>query len=454
MDLRDFRLTLRRNWLFAILAFDVCIILGIAAAFLPQSTYRASTSLSAQPQVTSGASDLTRLTQFVIPIVVTTAESRSVRDTIRETLPEEIQPFGISVSVSANASVLRIQVESNSPQSAKFWADAIAETVIDMDISPLMRLALIDAAVVPTTPVAPRPVPIMLAAGVLGLIAAVFAAVFAGRVRDAFDSAELIRQRLGTNVIGELPRMRMLRRSDRALIDILDEGSPLLAESFKSLRTNLEFRLAAQKPRAVAISSYQMGEGKSSVCAGIGWALAAVGQEVIAIDSDLRRPALHHRLGRPMDLGLADLRLVDFDDVLQSTNSRGLRFVPAGLPDRSPADVVAVNLPRAIEEARARANVVLVDAPPLEMVAETPQVISNCGHVILVVDAGSVNLPELANAVAQLREQGAELLGVVINRVRRRWWSRTYDYYSYGTQTTERKPARQRAIGGRTRSRV
>lgn len=433
MDLRDLRLTLRRNWLFAILAFDILIVLGIAAAFLPQSIYRASASLSAQPQVASGGgSDLSRLTQFVIPTVVETAQSRKVRALIREDLPNELRQFNVSVIVTAQTSVLRVQVESASPEGASLWANAISDHIInDEALSPLIQLSLLDPAVVPKSPVSPRPVPIMLAAGVLGLIAAVFAAVFAGRVRDAFDSAELIRQRLGTNVIGELPRMRMLRRTDRALIDILDDGSPILAESFKSLRTNLEFRLAAQKPRAIAISSYQMGEGKSSVSAGIAWALASVGQEVIVIDSDLRRPALHHRLGRPMDLGLADLRLVDFDDVLQPTNSRGLRFVPAGLPDRSPADVVAVNLPHAIDEARARADVVIVDAPPLEMVAETPQVISTCGHVVLVVDASSVNLPELANAVAQLREQGAELLGVVINRVRRRWWARNYDYYSY-----------------------
>lgn len=444
MDLRDLRLTLRRNWLFAILAFDLCIVLGIAAAFLPQSTYRASTSMSAQPVVvTGGGSDLSRLTQFVIPIVVEKAESRSLRAAIRETLPAELRPHSVDVTVIAQTSVLRVQVESASPQGAAFWADEIANRVInDENLSDLIQLNLLDPAVVPKSPVSPRPVPIMLAAGVLGLIAALFAAIFAGRVRDAFDSAELIRQRLGTNVIGELPRMRLLRRTDLALVDILDDGSTLLSESFKSLRSNLEFRIVAQQPRAIAVSSYQMGEGKSSVCAGIGWALASVGQEVILIDSDLRRPALHHRLGRPMDRGLADLSVVNFDDVLQSTSSRGLRFVPAGLPDRSPADVVAVNLPLAIEEARTRADVLIVDAPPLEMVAETPQVISTCGHVILVVDASSVNLPELANAVAELREQGAELLGVVINRVRRRWWTRSYDYYSYNTPPTPRAPAR------------
>ncbi|NOX29787.1 MAG: CpsD/CapB family tyrosine-protein kinase, partial [Actinobacteria bacterium] len=238
-----------------------------------------------------------------------------------------------------------------------------------------------------------------------------------------------------TNVIGELPRLRSLRRNDRALVDILEEGTTVLSESFKSLRANLEIRIAAEQPRAIAVSSYQMGEGKTSVAAGVGWALASVGHTVIAIDADLRRPALHHRLGGTMGRGLADLAGHDINELLRPTVARGLRFLPAGLPDRSPADVVAVNLPSAIDKARLEASVVIVDAPPLEMVAETRQVISTAGHVILVVDAGSVNLPELANAVAELREQGAELLGVVINRVRRRWWTRSYDYYSFASNT-------------------
>ncbi|MCB0989785.1 MAG: hypothetical protein KDB16_02320, partial [Acidimicrobiales bacterium] len=138
-----------------------------------------------------------------------------------------------------------------------------------------------------------------------------------------------------------------------------------------------------------------------------------------------------HRLATAMGRGLADMGSKDISELLRPTSARGLRLLPAGLPDRSPADVVAVNLPKAIAAARQNADVVVVDAPPLEMVAETRQVIAHAGHVILVVDAASVNLPELAAAVAELREHGAILLGVVINRVRRRWWARSHGYYNF-----------------------
>jgi len=434
MDLRDLRLALRRNWIVAIIAFDICVILGVLAAFVPDSSYTATGTLSVQPATADG-SDAGRQVSFIVPVVIERAESRVLRTELRESLPAEIADLSVSVAVTAQASVLKIGVTTISPQGSQVWANAISEAMIaDSGVSGLVEIAMIDPAIVPKSAVSPRP-PIMIAATVLGLIAAVFAAVIVGRVRDAFDSAETIRQRLGTNVIGELPRLRSLRRNDRALVDILEEGTTVLSESFKSLRANLEIRIAAEQPRAIAVSSYQMGEGKTSVAAGVGWALASVGHTVIAIDADLRRPALHHRLGGTMGRGLADLAGHDINELLRPTVARGLRFLPAGLPDRSPADVVAVNLPSAIDKARLEASVVIVDAPPLEMVAETRQVISTAGHVILVVDAGSVNLPELANAVAELREQGAELLGVVINRVRRRWWTRSYDYYSFASNT-------------------
>ncbi|MCP3937604.1 MAG: hypothetical protein GY708_19800 [Actinomycetia bacterium] len=438
MDLRDLRLSLRRNWVAAIIAFDICIILGVVAAFLPASTYKTSATLSVQPQVLEGSAELTKLTTFIVPIVVEKAESRVLRSELRESLAEsgatDVAGLKVSIDADAVASILYIRVSSESAVGSQVWANEIGAAIIaDEDVAELVNIKMIDPAGLPGMAASPKPIPIMIAATVLGLIAALFAAVLVGRIREAFDNAELIRQRLGTSVIGELPRLRQLRRNDSALLDVLEEGTTSLSEAFKSLRGSLEFRIATEQPRAIAVSSYQMGEGKSSVAAGVSWALASVGHSVIAIDADLRRPALHHRLASTMGRGLADLGSNDLSQLLRPTSARGLQLLPAGLPDRSPADVVAVNLPIAIEAARERADVVVIDAPPLEMVAETRQVISHAGHVILVVDAASVNLPELAAAVAELREHGATLLGVVINRVRRRWWSRSYNYYSYNT---------------------
>ncbi len=434
MDLRDLRLALRRNWVAAIVAFDICIILGVVAAFLPASTYNTSATLSVQPQVLEGSAELTELATFIVPIVVEKAESRVLRAELRESLPADVAALQVSIDAQASASILYIRVSSESAVGSQRWANAVSAAIIeDEDVAGLVNIKMIDPAAVPGQAASPKPIPVMIAATVLGLIAALFAAVLVGRIREAFDNAELIRQRLGTSVIGELPRLRQLARNDSALLDVLEEGTTGLSEAFKSLRGSLEFRIATEQPRAIAVSSYQMGEGKSSVAAGVSWALASVGHSVIAIDADLRRPALHHRLASTMGRGLADLGSNDLTQLLRPTSARGLQLLPAGLPDRSPADVVAVNLPIAIETAREHADVVVIDAPPLEMVAETRQVISHAGHVILVVDAASVNLPELAAAVAELREHGATLLGVVINRVRRRWWSRSYNYYSYNT---------------------
>lgn len=437
MDLRDLRLALRRNWVAAIVAFDICIIVGVLAAFLPASTYQATATLSVQPRVIEGTSDPARLANFVMPIIVETAESRVLRAQLREELPPDVAALAVKVDATVNASILDVHTSTSSAVGSQLWANAVGEAIInDNEVGPLVEVKMIDPATAPTVASSPKPVPIMMAATALGVIAALFSAILLGRIREAFDNAETIRQRLGTSVIGELPRMRQLRRNDRALLEILEEGSTSLGEAFKSLRGNLEFRIATEQPRAIAVSSYQMGEGKSSVAAGVAWALASVGHSVIAIDADLRRPALHHRLATSMGRGLADMGSKDLAELLRPTSARGLRLLPAGLPDRSPADVVAVNLPKAIEAAREMADVVVIDAPPLEMVAETRQVINRAGHVILVVDAASVNLPELAAAVAELREHGATLLGVVINRVRKRWWTRSYNYYSYNQTPT------------------
>lgn len=253
MDLRDLRLSLRRNWVVAIIAFDLCVILGVLAAFVPASSYAATAVLSVQPQLTD-SSDPARLTSFIVPVVVERAESRVLRTELREDLAPDVAALSVGVEVTAQTSVLRVQVTTENALGSQIWANAIAEAIIDdPSISSSVAINVIDPAIVPKSAASPRPLPIMLAATVLGLIAAVFSAVIIGRVRDAFDSAETIRQRLGTNVIGELPRLRSLRRNDRALVEVLEEGTTVLSESFKSLRANLEIRIAAQQPRAIAV---------------------------------------------------------------------------------------------------------------------------------------------------------------------------------------------------------
>ncbi|HVL93793.1 MAG TPA: hypothetical protein VM264_10675 [Acidimicrobiales bacterium] len=420
MDLRELRLALRRHWLLALAAFGFCFVLGLAAAFLPQKRYASNATIFVEPIVAGGGGgvSLPQQANFVIPGFVERIQSRSIRVRAEALVSEPLREVPVGISAQASASVVRVRGESHNPEAAAEWVNAlVSQAIAENDARSLIRATVIDPASVPTEAFDPRPRPIVLGGAVFGLIAAIFAALLAARVTEALDSAEAIRRRLGTTVLGEIPSIRQLRRDKQSFTEFLGQAPPGLVEAFQGLRTNVEFRLAGAVNPSIAVVSFGPGEGKSTVVAGLAWAFAAVGRRVCVVDANLHRPVLHERVGGAMGLGLSDLGQEDALNAVQTTATANMEFIPAGLPAGHPADVVAMTLPRVLGQLRARNRLVLVDVPPVEGVAESAFIVGAAGYAVVVVDAGRVELPTLTTVVTRIQESGAVLLGVVLNRV-------------------------------------
>jgi capsular exopolysaccharide synthesis family protein len=435
MELRDVRLALRRYWVLAFLVLLLCLGLGAAAAFLPAKTYRAKASITSLVDPEANPGNPSSLIDYEMDNIELRAGSRAFLEAVGNDLREsdaEVAdaPRRVRTIRDAGSPILNIQVESPQRQATAVWANAVANTLIDENPDESRLILRLDGpAFAPSGAVAPQPTPILIGAGVLGLFLALLAAVGAARVRQALDVAEEVRSRFGAPVLGQIPPVRRLGRGNETVAALLEDGPPQFIEAFQSLRTNLDLLLLDHKPTAIAIASWSAGEGKSTIAAGLALSMAAVGRDVVVIDADLRRPTQHERLGEPFGEGLADLGSVDVEQVLRRTRYEHLYYLPAGVPDRHPADVVTVALPRAYRALAAEGRMLLIDAPPLHGVAETPFVLSVAHHVILVVDASSVKLVELEQAVERLRASGLVLIGVVINRVRTQRQGAAYDSY-------------------------
>jgi Mrp family chromosome partitioning ATPase len=98
---------------------------------------------------------------------------------------------------------------------------------------------------------------------------------------------------------------------------------------------------------------------------------------------------------------------------------------------------VGTNLPPVLQRLRGRDRLVIVDAPPLHGIPETPLILALAQRIVLVVDASSTKLPEIERAVTELRASGLTILGVVVNRVHGR---RRSAYGSYGTVALQPVP--------------
>ena len=213
MDFRDLLRTLSRHWVVALLVGSFVMMLGMAAAFLPQKTYSATATLVLDFADDTDANLSIQQVSFLLPALQEWAQSDSLRDATEASVPEELRQPRPGISAALDESVLRITATGVSPEAVEKWANAVSEELI-VERSAAggpIELILLDPAVEPLVPTAPNPRPILLASMVVAVIAAVFAALAADRIAQAFDTRHAVRERLGTTILGEIPEVHTIR---------------------------------------------------------------------------------------------------------------------------------------------------------------------------------------------------------------------------------------------------
>ena len=150
---------------------------------------------------------------------------------------------------------------------------------------------------------------------------------------------------------------------------------------------------------------------------------------MVAVDADLRQPKLDQIFGVRLSPGVSDISVATGPtELLASTENRYLEVIPAGVPTRHPADLAAADVPRLLRALRESDRTVVLDCPSVTGVAETTILAAAADAVVLVVDARKFSFDQLEQGLAQLRASGANVVGVVLNRVRRRKTPAAYPY--------------------------
>jgi non-specific protein-tyrosine kinase len=296
----------------------------------------------------------------------------------------------------------------------------------------------------------PRPV----RNGVLAFALGVMLALGLAFLRDALDTkvrtVEEMAHHLGMPLLGRIPEPRRPMRGLR-LVMLRKPGSRE-AEAFRMLRTNLQFATLERDVRTIMITSSVEQEGKSTTVANLAVALAASGKRVILVDLDLRRPALSRLLQLEDGPGLTDVALgkADLDEALvhvhvsqpkkkkyslkrngngngdheprENGNGNGdhgrpqafLEVLPAGPPPPDLGEFAGTQvLADIIWELRERADVVLVDAPPMLSVGDALALTNRMDAVLAVARLHRVRRPMLTELARLLDRAPSVKLGFV-----------------------------------------
>jgi len=189
-------------------------------------------------------------------------------------------------------------------------------------------------------------------------------------------------------------------------------------EAFRMLRAALDLRVPDDGPAPLlAVTSAAPGEGKTTVAAGLGRALARAGRPAILVEADLRRPGLSAALevgGLTRGLTAALVGGVPVAELLVEVEP-GLRLLPAGeLPPNAPELLGSADGARVLDELAGLDAIVLLDTAPLLPVADTRELLAH-GRVattVLVARPRRIQRRELAEAVALLPDRDAAVLVV------------------------------------------
>jgi len=438
VSLREIVRTVRAQWIVAGLTLLVFLVVGLAYVTLPSKQYQASVVLVAQPP--ANATDpgaLVGAIQIEIPQIVVEVGTSVVQNVAQARVPGRYQSVPVTITATGDpaSNTVTIHAKSTDPRAAQAWANAVAAQVLKVTNATdknVLVLSQFGTAALPTSPTGSRTT-IVLATFVLGLIAAVFAALAAAAI-GRHVAADEIWERVGIAVVGEVPRLSHTG-SDPAYV-FESAGDPFGQEAFQQLRAFLQLMYGEQHP-VIAITSCEPRDGKSTVTAHTAWALANPGHLVAAVDADLRKPSLHEIFARPLSPGVSDFDAASLNDLMAPTGNPYLEFIASGLPTRHPADVVTADVPPLLNALQQSNRTVVLDCPPIMGVAETTILATKADGVLVVVNARRVNFDQLVQGISQLRGSGANIIGIVLNRVRRPKALSAYSYIRSSDADTE-----------------
>lgn len=208
-----------------------------------------------------------------------------------------------------------------------------------------------------------------------------------------------------------------------------------ISESYRMLRTNIQFTSIDRPVKSILVTSPEPGAGKSTTSANLAATFAQEGKKVVLIDADMRNPTLHYYFMKSNRTGLSNALAgqTPVQQCLLDTYIENLVLLPSGSIPPNPAEILSSNrMIGLLDELYAQFDIVIVDSPPVMAVTDAQVLSARCCGTLLVLQAGRVKRQLAQKTIERLRYVNANLLGVVLNKVQSKRNDGIYPYY-YGS---------------------
>nr|WP_241731601.1 polysaccharide biosynthesis tyrosine autokinase [Dietzia sp. B44] len=456
--MRDLLSVLRARWIVIVAATLIGGLLALGVSLLTPPSYQAKVqfyvtvaggdSAAAAYQGSLGAQ---QRVQSYAALVESTNIAQQVVDAARADLAPSQVAGQTTATADARTVLLNVSVTDSDPQRALQLAEGFGEVLpeaINRLETPdgggpaLAKLTVVNPPALPTSPIAPKTEQNVAIGLVLGLLAGVGIALLINAFDRRVKSPEQLESIAGKPVVGSIPFRKAEDKEDGAEhIVPFREGHSPAAESFRRLRTNLQFLNVDNPPRVFVLTSSVAMEGKSETAINLSLALAESGNRVLLIEADLRRPLVVSYMSMPDKVGLTNILSgqAEFADVVQETRHDGVDLLACGPLPPNPSELLASDMARhLIDELRSKYDYVIIDSPPLLPVTDGALLARITDGALLVVRSHRTTADQVAQAVDNLAKADATLLGIVTvaNKPAKKGSAGYYDSYYYSSKTS------------------
>ena len=269
----------------------------------------------------------------------------------------------------------------------------------------------------------------------LGLLLPMLIILIYDFFNDTIRSIEQLERRTNLPIIGSITH-----NTYPGNYPVMEHPRAAIAESFRGLRSNLQFLLPEPEKNVISIHSTVPNEGKTFISLNLATIMALNNKKVVLVGCDLRKPRLQKIMDQKDSIGLSNYLIgsVTFDEIVQETKIKGLFFIPAGHIPPNPAELLENSLfEKFIKEVREKFDLVILDNAPISIITDSVNVgsKSDANVFILRQEYSHKDQIKFINAIAQ--KDNLHNVVLVLNDVAAKGYGyggKRYGNYNYNYQ--------------------
>ncbi len=291
---------------------------------------------------------------------------------------------------------------------------------------------IIDTALLPTAPVKPKRKLIVFAGILLGIVFGIGLAFLRAFFDDRIKNEEEIAHITEVPLLGMIPHIK----NSKETLPVLASPKSAVAESFRHLRTNLQFMAVKNRAHIISVTSTVGDEGKTTVSMNLAAIMSIADKRTILINMDMRKPTLHERFGLSNAKGMSTLlsRHSKLAEVIQHSSYKNLDIITSGPVPPNPSELIQTGLMEKVLKKLAEAyDVIIMDTPPVGLVTDARTLMHLSDTNIFIVRSEYSKKSFLKGIQELYKHDALKGIGIVLNDMKLSKSGYSYGYgYGYG----------------------